>query len=1525
MLPEQIRIEGARLPLGRERYTHLMAAGASLADMIAECKPDGPVATTVNGVPVERSDWSRIRPPPGAIVTVAPEAGLEFVITALVATALSVTASLLLPRPEQPDAEDPMPRIEGGSNAIAPWMPLPVVFGKLRYAPIAVNKWIPYLAGASTAVRARTGIIPGQFPTGTPALGANVWQPIGASAEQKQWIRTLLCWGLGTIDITDIKLGATLATEYGDGVSLMTATGDNSDFANATRLVEIDADLNGATTVKRFLGKAESNITVNLVWPRGLFRVNNKGETHGFDEPMGTKPERRPVLLTIKILAEDGTELASRDVSAVGGTTEAPFHQAEAFTISSAQNVTLSVERKTAARDSLQVNDDLKVHSAVIPLTDAPINGYSTTNTSVRIQATDQLSGTIPVISGVGHAHRPDWDEDTDMWTVRATRNPASAFRDVLMGDAIARPYLESGVLMTRLQDWHEWCTDQGFTYDAVHTRQTSVDSLLEQIAAAGRARPAWIGDQRGVVIDRAQARRVQVFTPSNLRDLRGSRASKPVPHALRCRFRDQDKDYAIAEVRVYRPGYTSANATLIEQRTLNGIVRRDTVSALLAYQMRSGLARREKYEFQADWEHLVATVGDRVAVLHDAIDVEALSGRVLEAVNGRPPDTDLPTGARWKAVRVNFINDLTIGTTYTAVVRRGEDVTSFPVRLTTTSKEAGFIGLQGPRSTRPDVEVGDLIAVHQAATGIEDCFLESIEPAGDAGARLSMVQYGGESVFSAQSGYTVEYIDPEGEIADVPFGAFEQARRPANVLHVERVAFHGTETDQKPARPAGEDIPDNWSATDNVTGNFVWISRQVLTVYPLVADPAPATYQIVPTVYVPVGSEVDAGVWSEPEPYGGAQVDGGVDGFGIEEAYALFPLTRMVSGSPVNYIQNGAIVIPESQQPLSTWPYDILMAATDVENSGPITRDGIVWEDGPRPPTESHPIRVKALRSVPGQPEHGAAPEDTWGAWSWYVDVLRPDDGTHGLTYREIPIYRKVGITAATPGAPSTPTWDGSALGGVTGWSADFPAYNPLTEKVACVIVLVASDDSAEIVGSVRICESPGDINAVFRRSENKPARLADGSARVPTNTYDTDGSVPAGDGSIWVAVGHRSAMAANYTWSDWTRLEGTDGADGVSYREIPIYRKIGLTAATPAAPSSPTWDGSTLGGIGSYSTAFPSYDPNTEKVACAIVLVGSDDSAAVQGSVRICESPGDINAVFRRAATKPARLADSNTRLPASTYDTDGTVPAGAGSIWVSVGNRAPNATVWKWSDWEKLEGTDGKYAAKELDVYLVVNAPASGGSAPGTPTATRYAFETDGIFGLTANWVRTRPLTVQPGQLVYCSTVSAQDDGTGEDSSLTFSAPVVCNDVLDIDIIYGRFATAPPRPANTAHNVIATNFYARPGLIPANVTGTLYECVRYLKIDGNNIRWEHDDPYAAEGATAPFFRQPVVEVPIRVVGDSVADATSFVPDPGEATLAVVIGGVATEVTVEGDISATGVTATLGGANASDFEIVT
>ena len=398
------------------------------------------------------------------------------------------------------------------------------------------------------------------------------------------------------------------------------------------------------------------------------------------------------------------------------------------------------------------------------------------------------------------------------------------------------------------------------------------------------------------------------------------------------------------------------------------------------------------------------------------------------------------------------------------------------------------------------------------------------------------------------------------------------------------------------------------------------------------------------------------------------------------------------------------------------------------------------------------------------------------------YSQALRGEDA---VTYREIPVYQKLGISAALPTAPASPTWAQAteALGGITGWSTTFPDYDATTERVACVFVLVASTDTAEVLGSVRICENPGDINAVFRRAATKPDRLADGAARVPANTHDTSQTVPGGTGIVWVAIGSRATMSGTWKWSDWERL------DAVSYREIAVYQVIGINAALPSAPTAATASGGnfTLSGLGDWTRAFPTYNASTQRVVCTQTTAGSDNSISSWSGVFVCESPADINTVYRRLDTQPAALADGTARVPDGTSD-DEAGTTGANPLWSNTGHRNALSQPWKWDGWIRVEGQDGAAGTSyvEKSVYQVVGINAALPATPTTITASGGNF----ALGTLGSWRSAFPTYNAQTERVACTQATI-----GSDNSVgTWSAVFVCESPADINTVYRRSINKP-----------------------------------------------------------------------------------------------------------------------------------
>ena len=407
-MSDLVRVEGCRLPLGQRRFSVEVAPGQTIADIVRRHGDGRRAVVQIEGESVPPEMWSKIRVKSGTAVAISPEAGeLGTILLVLAAFVVGAAIVFLLPAPGSPEDVEQQDRLEGGRNRANPYGPMPVLFGRMRYAPPAINPWIPY--------KARRAMSESASNPDRPGFGA--WQPVPAAMDEKQWIRTLLLWSIGEVDVSDIRLDATPAADYGDSVELVTSVGPNADFPTAIRKVDIGADLNGVATVTRRIGRVESDVTINLVWPQGLYRVNDKGEIHGFDRTLGAISE--PVTLIFTLKDEAGNVLDDLAHTPAGGTTVTPYFQEFTLTTSVARDCVLEVSRDRQARASLRAHDDLQIDSCFVPLSVAPIDRTATT-TSVRIQSTDQISRQVPAISGVGIARRPDWDGDA--WVTAPTR-----------------------------------------------------------------------------------------------------------------------------------------------------------------------------------------------------------------------------------------------------------------------------------------------------------------------------------------------------------------------------------------------------------------------------------------------------------------------------------------------------------------------------------------------------------------------------------------------------------------------------------------------------------------------------------------------------------------------------------------------------------------------------------------------------------------------------------------------------------------------------------------------------------------------------------------------------------------------------------------------------------------------------------------------------------------------------------------------------------------------------------------------
>jgi hypothetical protein len=181
-------------------------------------------------------------------------------------------------------------------------------------------------------------------------------------------------------------------------------------------------------------------------------------------------------------------------------------------------------------------------------------------------------------------------------------------------------------------------------------------------------------------------------------------------------------------------------------------------------------------------------------------------------------------------------------------------------------------------------------------------------------------------------------------------------------------------------------------------------------------------------------------------------------------------------------------------------------------------------------------------------------------------------------------------------------------------------------------------------------------------------------------------------------------------------------DGADGVRYVETTVYKRS--NAGLPATPSGGSFDFATgvLTAPSTWSTTVPS---GTDPCYVAKGIATSPTATAAtpswigvgrafgDGSPGLDGSDGNaVDVVFLRSVSQPSTPAPS-LGTPSGWYSDTNSVPAGAGSVWSSFGQRPDTTTNYTWMTPKKIEGTDGINAITVSPAYAVNVAAFSNGN--------------------------------------------------------------------------------------------------------------------------------------------------------------------------------------------------------------------
>lgn len=405
--------------------------------------------------------------------------------------------------------------------------------------------------------------------------------------------------------------------------------------------------------------------------------------------------------------------------------------------------------RISADTESDQIFDKAYVTAIKSIKYTAPVELEGISGTAIKIKATDQLNGAIDQFNAVVSLIIPDWDAGSETWVERVTSNPASLYRYVLQGAANAQPLPDSKIDIEALQEWHEYCELQGFSYNRVIDYDTSVADVLQDVASAGAASPAIVDGKRTIVVDRLKDDIVQLITPRNSWGYSGEMEYPDMPHAFRVQFRNKFKGYAQDERIVYADGYSqfgevpgTVAATKFELLEYQSTTDPDLAYLHARRLLASAALRPETHSFFMDVENLVALRGDRIKFGHDVPIITIGDGRIKE----------ITTNGDGLVTNILLDDVITIPSLSTYYIRiRLSDGAQLYKKLTGVMVGDTY-NLVPEEPFDPDIMAeGDLCYVVEAG-GELDLIILRIEPQDDLIAKITGINYAPE-IFTAESG----------------------------------------------------------------------------------------------------------------------------------------------------------------------------------------------------------------------------------------------------------------------------------------------------------------------------------------------------------------------------------------------------------------------------------------------------------------------------------------------------------------------------------------------------------------------------------------------------------------------------------------------------------------------------------------------------------------------------------------------------------------------------------------------------
>lgn len=633
-------------------------AGQTIGQMLREAAGGddlAPLHVRVGGYEVPPELWDRLRPKPGAVIEVTglPEGSMNqnwasvlmiavaifapmvggalasatgvgtatmWTAGVMVAGSLAVNALVKTPQALSQDEGRKWNELTGNSNQINPGGPIPHVLGEHRIFP--PHAAMPY----------------------TVASGGHSYQ----------YCMFDLGYNVEPDDVSEPTIGGTPISEFDNVTWEITKT--PTIYRNDTSQLAIGISMEEGDEVVRTTGPGTDTVMFDIIMPQGFWGTGTDGAKltvsmywDFFYRPAGSStwlplPSPRVMGLASNLGPE------SQYYRTVNNHQD-PLTISVLFNVPNGQYDIRVMRRPWPGRQPNDNYVETAILSSLLSIRNVPASRTDTLKFVMRIQADNQLNGTLQNFSVMLKPKFPVYNEATGTWTRLRTTNAGWLYHYLLTSSpATIRKVSPDRMHLDQILDFVDFNERHDLECRMVVDTATTVGQVVDMLLRSSGGERTMTDGKYGVTFlpDSVPLASVD-YAPTEVADFSLSRTFANIPNALRVKFRNPLADWQDDELMVLDDGYSYRGldargnpSSLPEPETFETLDLQATMLPEQAWRLgRMHFAQAKfsaaTYTWRTDVAGLKMTKGTPVTVAHDVPQWGVGAGRIVSLTAGGP------------------------------------------------------------------------------------------------------------------------------------------------------------------------------------------------------------------------------------------------------------------------------------------------------------------------------------------------------------------------------------------------------------------------------------------------------------------------------------------------------------------------------------------------------------------------------------------------------------------------------------------------------------------------------------------------------------------------------------------------------------------------------------------------------------------------------------------------------------------------------------------------------------------------